>query len=499
MKPNLILFPLILGLAPLSKGQTVRFADLAPTYTGGPIWPRVLVGGQPRSAAFKCRQLDPGATPTVFSNLPFPLGLSYSSYGFSVNQTSALGNLVRLAGTARVADHAEVVMVTWASAANYPELAASDPSGYIHPVTATIYQLQTSSGGISTLLQLDQSTVQVQIPWRPAKLPDGKPYPYNGYAFSAIIPFSASVTLPNECIISISFNTQNAGDSPLGVAGPYEGLNVALGTSAPKVGTDVNSDQVFWRTGGKWYYPASNWSPYSPMLGLRTRAVPLSQPALTPTSPLHVGTYHLEATVSPEAAVAGAVMSVSKKPVNLQTAGLTKSIADRDPFITVTNSSPGLVTAITYAGSPAPPAIPGLYPFSITVTDSNHSGALTGTFHLTGQTYEQWQQQELPGSGAGNADPDGDGVVNWLEYAVGAPPLKAAPALYLEAAPGGSKVWFRQRREMIGVRVSLESSADLTTWQPLATTRESADALWETYSATGTSPLGFFRLKADGD
>jgi hypothetical protein len=497
MKSNLILFLLLFGLAPLSQGQTMKFADLAPTYTGAPLWPRVMLGGLPRTASFKCRQLDPAATPTAFSNLPLPLGLSYQSLGFSANQTSALGNLVQLAGTARVADHAEVIMVTWATAANYPDLAASDPSGYRHPVTATIYQLQTSSGGIKTLLQLDQSTVEVQIPWRPTTLPDGKPYPYKGYAFAAIIPFSANVTLPNECIISISFNTEKSGDSPLGVAGPYGELNLALGTVAPKVGTDVDSDAVFWKKNGQWYYPASNWSPYSPMLGLRTRAVPLPQPALTSTSPLHVGTYHIEATVSPEGAVAGAVMTVSKQPVNLQTAGLTKSIKDPDPFITVTNSSPGLVAAITYAGSTTPPATPGLYPFSINVTDSNHSGSLTGTFHLTGQTYEQWRQQELPGSGAGNADPDGDGVPNWLEYAIGAPPLKAQPSLHLEAAPGGRKVWFRQRREMTGVRISLESSADLSKWRPLETTRESSDDWWETLSTRDPLPDGFLRLKAE--
>lgn len=498
MHTSVITILLAVGWLSCAHGQAMSFRDLTPTYSGSPLWPQVMLGGQPRAATFQCRQIDPVAAPAVFSNLPAVLARSYTSLGFAANQTSALGNLVRLSGTARVADHVEVVMVTWATAAKYPVLAATDSTGYRHPVTATLYEIKTSVTGVVTLLQLEQSTVQIHIPWRPATLPDGNPYLDNGYAFQPPIPFSAEVRVPEQCLIAISFNTQNSGESPLGVDGPYNELNLALGTSAPKIGTDVNANEVFWIKNGQWFYPAKGWGGYgSPMLKLATRATVPTGPVLTPDAPLNAGTYHIEATVAPEGAVAGAVMTVAKKAILLETAGLTKSIADPDPFITVTSQSPGLATTISYGGSPTPPGKPGSYPFTIAATDPNHSGSLAGTFHLTGLTYAQWQALQPQATGAGGADPDSDGQPNWLEYAVGGDPAQASPPLSLAPIPGGLRIGFMKRREMPDIRVSLESSTDLTTWLPVDTVTATAGDFWESVSATSTLPSAYFRLKAD--
>lgn len=112
MHTSFLVALLTIGCLSCVYGQTVSFRDLAATYSGTPLWPQVMVAGQPRAATFQCRPIDPAAAPAVFSNLPTVLARSYNSLGFAANQTSALGNLVRLSGTARVADHAEVVMVT---------------------------------------------------------------------------------------------------------------------------------------------------------------------------------------------------------------------------------------------------------------------------------------------------------------------------------------------------------------------------------------------------
>lgn len=498
MHTSFLVALLTIGWVSCVRGEAVSFRDLTPVYSGSPLWPQVMVAGQPRAATFQCRKIDPVAAPAVFSNLPTVLGLSYQSLGFAANQTSALGNLVRLSGTARVADHVEVVMVTWATAAKYPDLAATDSTGYRHPVTATLYEIKTSVTGAVTLLQLEQSTVQIHVPWRPAALPDGKPYPHNGYAFQPPIPFSAEVRVPEQCLIAISFNTQNSGESPLGVAGPYNELNLALGTSAPKIGTDVNADEVFWIKNGQWFYPARNWGGFgSPILKLGTRAAAPLQPLLTPDAPLHAATYHIEATIAPEGAVAGAVMTVAKKAILLETAGLTKSIADPDPFITVTNRSPGLAVSIHYGDSSTRPEKPGNHPFTATITDPDHTGSLSGVFRLTGLTYAQWQQLEAPQAGAGSEDPDSDGQANWLEYAVGGDPAKSSQPLRLDPIPGGIRIGFMKRREMPDIRVSLESSMDLTTWLPVDAVTAATDDFWESVSATSTLPSAYFRLKAD--
>jgi len=485
------------GLASCYAGQQFEFNKIQQIYQGGVLLPQVIFGGQPRGAAFSGREISPAET--VFSNIPATLALSYSSYAFQANSTSALGNLVQLSGSARVADHVEVVMVSWARAGNYPELAALDPSGYRHPVTATLYQLLTAPDGTTSLIQLEQNTAWVQIPWRPATLPNGSSYPYNGFAFKALIPLSASVTVPEKCLIAISYNTQSAGASPLGTAGPYNELNVALSTASPGVGLDLNPDAVFRIKNGIPYYPANNWGGYgSPMLRLATRTTPLPQPVLQSSfEPVHAGTYQVRARISPENVEADTVLTIAKAAVSLETAGLTKSIGDPDPFITVTNQSPGLAVDITYGGSSTRPRTPGNYPFTITVTDKDHTGSLSGNFHLTGLTYQQWEKLSGQPAGEEGSDPDSDGLPNWLEYAVGGDPRQASHPLRLENTLGGHKLGFIERREMTQVRVSLEYSTDLSNWLPLETVTESADDFWESVSSTSVLPNAFFRLKAD--
>jgi hypothetical protein len=478
-----------------SPGQKITFSDIQTSYDGMPAKPRVFLNGVMREATFTYREIKTSEAPVVFSNrIPDELPLSYTSLGFAANQTSALGNLVELAGTQRVADHAEVIMVTWATAAKYPEWAELDPSGYRHPVTASIYQLQTDVNGVTTVRTVEEASAHIQIPWRPATLPDGSPYPYNGYAFKALIPLSASITIPDSCIISIGFNTQNSGAAPLGVAGPYNELNLALSSLAATTGRDPEPNAVFWVYKGKWYYPASNWGGFgSPILRLSARATPLPAPTLDATpEPVNAGVYHARAVIQPENVEADTVLSISKASVIFETAGLTKSIADPDPFITVVNSSPGLVTSITYNNSPSVPVRPDKYSFAIHATDRNHSGSLTGEFHLTGITYQQWRQQTDLDDGT----PEGSA---WLAYATGSELRRVTQPVALEAGPNGITARFSQRREMKGVRLALEFSPDLARWTTVQSARTPIDDFWETLATTSATPGGFFRLRAEAE
>jgi len=478
--------------ANVAPGQQITVAGTEVLYNGSPIHPLVMVDGLPRQAAFSFREIQRDQAPAVFSNrIPEPLPLSYSSLSFTANSTSALGNLVELAGSERVADHAEVIMVTWAKAADYPALAAADASGYRHPVSARIYELRTAADGTATIHLLDEATAHVHVPWRPPTLPDGSPYPHNGYAFRALIPLNAAITLPERCILAIAFDTQNHGANPLGVPGPYNQLNLALTGVLPVVGRDPDTDAVFWIHKGISYYPARNWGGFgSPILRLSARATPLPKPLLDATAePLNAGVYHVRAEIPGTNLKADTVLSIAQAPVSFETAGLTRSIADPDPFITVVNSSPGLEAAIRYDGSASVPARPGRYPFTITATDRNHSGFLAGEFHLTGMTFQQWQQHQ-PG------DPDGGGPPAWIAYATGAELPYAGQPLLMEAPGGGMIARFRRRREMSGVRLELEFSADLSQWVVLPTAAEPIDDLWETVSAGGTGSAGYFRLRA---
>ena len=79
---------------------------------------------------------------------------------------------------------------------------------------------------------------------------------YNGYAFNATFDMSSlNVTLPNDVIVGIAYNTGDYGSAPIGVAGPYNSLNVGIPTGqAASVGTDDSADKVFWNTSYAGFY-----------------------------------------------------------------------------------------------------------------------------------------------------------------------------------------------------------------------------------------------------
>ena len=65
---------------------------------------------------------------------------------------------------------------------------------------------------------------------------------YNGIAFNAVFDLSSlNVTLPNDVIVGVAYDTQSYGAAPLGVAGPYNSLNVGIPTTqAGTVGSDAS-------------------------------------------------------------------------------------------------------------------------------------------------------------------------------------------------------------------------------------------------------------------
>jgi hypothetical protein len=124
------------------------------------------------------------------------------------------------------------------------------------------------------------------IPWRPAAdptCPGGTAWRasdgacYNGLAFKITFDLRGlALTLPNELIFGVAYNTNTHGYQPINQPGPYESLNVGLGTGPATVGLDVESDALFWNTSyGPFYSDGGtggtgtfrrddNWTPYSP-------------------------------------------------------------------------------------------------------------------------------------------------------------------------------------------------------------------------------------------
>jgi hypothetical protein len=204
----------------------------------------------------------------VYDSIPAVLPHNMASLGFQATQTAEFGDYVHLAGTNRALRTVTVTMSDWALQANPANVTfcATNPSkcpsgGFTHPITLNIYGAVSGSPNTPTLPAIATVTQTFTIPWRPAedascpvssgahgwRATDDNTC-YNGLAFNITFDLSSlNVTLPNDVVIGVAYNTQSWGAHPIGTAGPYNSLNVGVvGTAS--FGTDDNLDRVFWNT-----------------------------------------------------------------------------------------------------------------------------------------------------------------------------------------------------------------------------------------------------------
>jgi hypothetical protein len=201
------------------------------------------------------------ASTVVYDATPTPLPGNTASLGFQATQTAEFGDLITLGGTDRILQSATVTFSDWAKYSTYATDVrySGDSAHWTHPITVNVYEDTLNVNGTpSTLLATKTDTVS--IPWRPEADTvnctggawfDGTTC-FNGLAFNWTFDMSSlNVTLPadGQIIVGVAFNTNTWGYSPIGVGGPYESLNVAVPTGqTASVGTDANTDGVFWNT-----------------------------------------------------------------------------------------------------------------------------------------------------------------------------------------------------------------------------------------------------------
>jgi len=186
------------------------------------------------------------------SNLP---SLGAEAYSFA-----SLGDDIRFAAGPRRLNNVTVTLSSWACVqGTWFNADCVTPAGatFALPLTLTI----SDTGGNV----LASSTQTFAVPYRPsasAKCGDGRWYSsglktcFNGFADDVTFNFGGNVTLPDEVVYALSYNTTHHGPSPIGdgaacfgtEAGcPYDSLNIALNTST-SAGTDVVSGDV-WQDG----------------------------------------------------------------------------------------------------------------------------------------------------------------------------------------------------------------------------------------------------------
>jgi hypothetical protein len=190
---------------------------------------------------------------TVYSTIPGALPPNLPSLGYQANQTAEFGDLINLdlsSGDTSLST-VTVAMSDWAKKSDWPTTGTA--TGYNVDLTLNLYSV---GAGNSVGASLGSETVNAFIPWRPeANAPCGTGYTgfdgncYNGSLSTVTFDFvSDNITLPNQLIYGLAFNTTTWGANPTGVPGPYESLNFGLSTLPPTIGSNPFPDTAYWNT-----------------------------------------------------------------------------------------------------------------------------------------------------------------------------------------------------------------------------------------------------------
>ncbi len=146
----------------------------------------------------------------------------------------------------------------------------------------------------------------------------------------------------------------------------------------------------------------------------------------------------------------------------------------------------------------------GLYRYRVRGTNPNGSGAWSNIVESNWTELEAWRvgkgfARDGSGPGANTGDPDGDGVNNLLEYALGREPQSPDSAPPTSGSLDGSgrlTLTFFRARSPANVTYTVQASGDLATWTDLAVNPGSVGQnVSVPDNAPAVTPRRFLRLK----
>lgn len=261
---------------------------------------------------FLTQKAEALAASTVYKGLADSQPAAYPSLGYAATSTKEFGDKISLSQAGTKLSSVVISLTSWACQTGgwtTNDCYTAEGATFSHPITVNLYNVATD-GTVGTLLAT--KTQNVDALYRPSadttNCSGGKWFNvsdstcYNGIAFDTAFDFSSQhVTLPSNVIATIAYNTSSYGTSPLGVTGPYDSLNVSLPGSGPTIGTDLNTDEMFWDT----TYPGytgelvadSGWSPYH--LAMNITSTPANTaPSIAFNSPTPADNSYVKGTVT---------------------------------------------------------------------------------------------------------------------------------------------------------------------------------------------------------
>ena len=277
----------------------------------------------------------------TYNSIPVVYPGSFTSLGYAATSTKEFGDLIQLSGAFRKLNTIELSLTNWAcendfswNGANWvanrtsTQACITTPgSSYTHPITLNIYNVDNSSGTNQVGTLITTKTITATIPFRPswdsvncpaptADIPFGGTWYdpvqsscVHGYAFNLNYDFSLdNLTLPDQVVVTIAYNTSVHGFAPIGNPGPYDSLNVSLATNSPTTGTNVEPDVVFWNTTFGGFYTDggaggvgilrrdTNWAPYT--LATKLTMFGNEAPVVTITTPTPLENTYVKGTIT---------------------------------------------------------------------------------------------------------------------------------------------------------------------------------------------------------
>lgn len=227
-----------------------------------------LVAATPAAAASAAGV--PVRAGVIYSSMPgHPAPGNLPSVGAEAYAFNEFGNEIAFAGTHRDLTSVTVELSSWACVSgNWYDATCSTPPGstFQMPITLNLYQAVPGSSTPGALIT--SVTQTFSIPYRPSDSPQctgpntGEWYQestgqcMHGLATSVTFHLGGQgVTVPDEIVYGIAYNTTHFGYHPIGTAAcdatsqgcPYDSLNIALSQDPQNVtaGTDPNPGTVW--------------------------------------------------------------------------------------------------------------------------------------------------------------------------------------------------------------------------------------------------------------
>ncbi|MEI6676059.1 MAG: MBG domain-containing protein, partial [Verrucomicrobiota bacterium] len=196
----------------------------------------------------------------------------------------------------------------------------------------------------------------------------------------------------------------------------------------------------------------------------------------TPAAPSAVGSYAILATVN-DANYTGttpAALTIQKAAATIALAGLTQTYDGTPKTVTTTTTPAGLNVDVTYDGSPTAPTLAGSYAVSAAINEPNFQATATNSLVIVpAKEWTLWRDEyftaaeQAAGLADPAADPDGDGLTNLAEYALGTNPRQATPHFVASRNSNGLSLVFTRPANLPDVIYSAEASDNLGTWSPV--------------------------------